>query len=136
VGRSAVQECTQGLNEAGTVGFSNSTRNVARHESYLLLHHPGARSTTRLASRQQTNLGRQQPERDGEYAEVDAKSFYEALALAVAEFRQAEVNPSEPGAMTEFTIEVFRRPTAHKFRLNQVQQWGQAVEGVVGWKAP
>lgn len=56
-------------------------------------------------------------------AEVDAETLYEAVALAVAEFRGDELNPSEPGAMTEFTVKVFRRPTEHKIRFNQVQRW-------------
>jgi hypothetical protein len=67
-------------------------------------------------------------------AEVDAETLYEAVALAIAEFRQDAVNTSEPGAMTEFTIKVFRRPTEHKLRLNQVQRWAAhtTADGPVG----
>ena len=67
-------------------------------------------------------------------AKVDAETLYEAVALAVAEFRHDDVNPSEPGAMTEFTVKVFRRPTEHKLRLNQVQRWAAhtTAEGPAG----
>lgn len=36
--------------------------------------------------------------------EVVADSLYEAVALAVAEFRREAVITSEPGAMTEFIV--------------------------------
>jgi hypothetical protein len=52
--------------------------------------------------------------------EVEADSLYEAVALAVAKFRCDEVIMSEPGAMTEFIVTVFRKPTEHRIRLSQV----------------
>jgi len=57
--------------------------------------------------------------------EVHAESLYEAVALAVAEFRQDDVNTSEPAMMTEFTVAVLRKPTEHKIRLKQVQDWAK-----------
>ena len=57
--------------------------------------------------------------------EVEAESLYEAVALAVAEFRQDEVNPSEPGIMAEFTVLVRRKPIEHKIRLKHVHDWAQ-----------
>jgi hypothetical protein len=67
-------------------------------------------------------------------AEVDAESLYEAVALAVAEFRSDGLNTSEPALMTEFTIRVFRRPTEHKIRLKQVHDWAKHTisEGPAG----
>ncbi len=68
-------------------------------------------------------------------AEVEAESLYEAVALAVAEFRGDELNTSEPALMTEFTIQVFRRPTEHKVRLKQVHDWAKHTvsEGLRGF---
>jgi hypothetical protein len=62
----------------------------------------------------------------------EADSLYEAVALAVAEFRRDEA--TEPGAMTEFTVTAFRRPTEHRIRLNQVTKWEQNTtkEGPAG----
>jgi hypothetical protein len=57
--------------------------------------------------------------------DVEAESLYEAVALAVAEFRKDDVNPSTPGAMTEFTVMVYRTPTEHRIRLNQVTKWAE-----------
>jgi len=57
--------------------------------------------------------------------EVQAESLYEAVALAVAEFRQDNVNTSEPAMMTEFTVTVLRKPTEHNIRLKQVQDWAK-----------
>lgn len=58
-------------------------------------------------------------------AEVEAESLYEAVALAVAEFRDDKLITSEPVLMTEFTIQVFRRPMEHKVRLKQVHEWAK-----------
>ncbi len=52
--------------------------------------------------------------------DVDAESLYEAVAIAVAQFREDDVSPSAPGAMTEFTVAVYRNPVEHKIRLKQV----------------
>ena len=57
--------------------------------------------------------------------EVEAESLYEAVALAVAEFREDDMNQSMPAAMTEFIVSVYRNPTEHRIRLNQVTRWAQ-----------
>ena len=66
--------------------------------------------------------------------DVDAESLYEAVAIAVAQFRDDDVSPSSPGPMTEFTIAVYRNPTEHKIRLGQVAKWAQHTvkEGPAG----
>jgi len=62
--------------------------------------------------------------------DVDAESLYEAVALAVASFREDDVSPSAPGPMTEFTVAVYRKPVEHKIRLAQVVRWSeQTTEG-------
>jgi hypothetical protein len=55
--------------------------------------------------------------------EVDAASLYEAVALAVAEFREGEIIADAPAPMTEFCVSVLRRPIEHRIRLNQVTNW-------------
>ena len=57
--------------------------------------------------------------------EVEAESLYEAVALAVADFREDPLLPSYPSAMTEFTVAVLRNPTEHRVRLNQVSKWAE-----------
>src|SRR5215471_21575541 len=57
--------------------------------------------------------------------EVDAESLYEAIAMAVANFREDDVSPSTPGPMTESTVAVYRNPTEHKIRLQQVLKWSE-----------
>src|SRR5271168_2903846 len=66
--------------------------------------------------------------------DVDAESLYEAVAIAVAQFRDDDVSPSTPGPMTEFTVAVYRNPTEHKIRLQQVSKWaqGNTAEGPAG----
>jgi len=66
--------------------------------------------------------------------EVEADSLYEAVALAVAEFRRDEATTADPSAMTEFTVTAFRKPTEHRIRLNQVTKWAQHTtkEGPAG----
>jgi hypothetical protein len=66
--------------------------------------------------------------------DVDAESLYEAVALAVAEFREDTVNPAGPTQVTEFTVSVYRNPVEHKIRLAQVVKWAaQATrEGPAG----
>jgi hypothetical protein len=66
--------------------------------------------------------------------EVQAESLYEAVALAVSEFRHDSVT-SMPGPMTEFTISIQRPATEHRIRLGQVSQWaaqGGTKEGPAG----
>jgi hypothetical protein len=58
--------------------------------------------------------------------DVEAASLYEAVAIAVASFREDEVSPPEIDCMTEFTVAVYRNPTEHKIRLGQVQQWARS----------
>ena len=48
--------------------------------------------------------------------EVDADSLYEAVALAVAEFRDDEIITYTPAPMTEFCVTVLRKPVEHRVR--------------------
>jgi hypothetical protein len=66
--------------------------------------------------------------------DVDAESLYEAVAIAVAQFREDDVSPSNPGPMTEFTVAVYLNPTEHKIRLGQVLKWSEHTtkEGPAG----
>ena len=57
--------------------------------------------------------------------DVDAESLYEAVAIAVASFREDDVSPTDPGPMTEFTVAVYHNPTKHKIRLQQVLKWSE-----------
>ena len=66
--------------------------------------------------------------------DVDAESLYEAVAVAVASLREDDVSPSSPGPMTEFTVTVYKNPTEHKIRLQQVLKWSEPTtkEGPAG----
>jgi hypothetical protein len=66
--------------------------------------------------------------------DVEAESLYEAVAIAVAQFRDDHLNPAAPGPMTEFTVAVYRHPTEHEIRLNQVTKWAERTtkEGPAG----
>ena len=66
--------------------------------------------------------------------DVDAESLYEAVAIAVASFREDEVSPSDPTPMTEFAVLVYRNPTEHKISLQQVLKWSEHTtkEGPAG----
>lgn len=66
--------------------------------------------------------------------DVDAESLYEAVAIAVAQLREDDVSPTDPGPMTEFTVAVYRNPTEHKIRLGQVLKWSEHTtkEGPAG----
>ena len=57
--------------------------------------------------------------------EVEADSLYEAVALAVADFREDPLITAAPTAMTEFIVAVRRNPTEHKVCLQQVMAWAQ-----------
>jgi hypothetical protein len=57
--------------------------------------------------------------------EVEAESLYEAVAIAVAEFRQGEIMTDARGPMTEFCVTVVRKPIEHRIRLNQVSKWAE-----------
>lgn len=67
-------------------------------------------------------------------AEVEADSLYEAVALAVADFREDPLVQEQPESMTEFTVAVLRNPTEHKIRLRQVAAWAEPTvrEGPAG----
>lgn len=58
-------------------------------------------------------------------ARVQAESLFEAVALAVAEFRQDTLVP-QPSPGTEFTIAIERPPVEHRIRFNKVIQWAQS----------
>lgn len=58
--------------------------------------------------------------------EVQADSLYEAVAQAVAEFRQDALT-EDVGPMTEFVIAVNRPVVEHRIRLNQVTRWCQGT---------
>jgi hypothetical protein len=66
--------------------------------------------------------------------DVDAESLYEAVAIAVANLREDDVSPCQPGLMTEFTVTVYKNPTEHKIRLAQVLKWSEPTtkEGPAG----
>jgi hypothetical protein len=55
--------------------------------------------------------------------EVDAESLYEAVALAVAEFRTDEIMTQAPAAMTEFCVTVMKKPVEHRIRFKRVAEW-------------
>jgi hypothetical protein len=57
--------------------------------------------------------------------QVEADSLYEAVALAVSEFRQGEILTDLPGPMTEFCVTVLRKPIEHRIRLDRVTTWAQ-----------
>ena len=52
--------------------------------------------------------------------EVEAESLYEAVAIAVAEFRQGEIITDTPSPTTEFCVTVLRKPIEHRIRFNNV----------------
>jgi hypothetical protein len=58
-------------------------------------------------------------------AEVEAESLDEAVALAVADFREDPLLKDGPGTKTEFTVAVLRKPTEHKIKLQQVLKWSE-----------
>lgn len=66
--------------------------------------------------------------------DVDAESLYEAVAIAVAQFREDDVSPLNSGPMTEFTVTIHKNPTEHKIRLTQVLKWSEPTtqEGPAG----
>ncbi len=55
---------------------------------------------------------------------VQAESLYEAVALAIAAFRNDPVVPG-PGPMTEFTVIIERPVIEHRIRLSQVAKWAE-----------
>lgn len=57
--------------------------------------------------------------------EVEAESLYEAVALAVSEFRRGEITTELPSPTTEFCVMVLRKPIEHRIRLDRVTKWAQ-----------
>ena len=66
-------------------------------------------------------------------AHIQEGFVYEAVALAVAEFREDPL-VSKPGPMTEFTVALERPALEHRIRLNQVSKWAESTtrEGPAG----
>jgi hypothetical protein len=67
-------------------------------------------------------------------AHPQAESLYEAVALAVAQFREDPM-VEVPGPLTEFTVAIERPAVQHRIRLNQVSKWadaGTTKEGPAG----
>ncbi len=75
------------------------------------------------------------PDSDGvpHTAHVQAESLYEAVAHAIAEFRNDHMVP-KPAPTTEFTVAIERPPVEHRIRLNQVMKWVEETtrEGPAG----
>lgn len=63
------------------------------------------------------------------YIEVEADSLYEAVALAVAEFREDSLIPEDqmPGALTEMTVDVQRPDVKHAITYKRVLEWAEAA---------
>jgi hypothetical protein len=66
--------------------------------------------------------------------EVQAESPYEAVALAVSEFRQGEIITETPGPKTEFIVTAHRKPIEYRINFNQVARWAEYTtkEGPAG----
>ena len=64
---------------------------------------------------------------------VQAESLYEAIALAMAEFRDDHIVP-RPAPTTEFSVTIERPPIEHRIRLSQVMKWAEGTtrEGPAG----
>ena len=59
---------------------------------------------------------------------VQAESLYEAVALAMGEFRDDHLVP-KPAPTTEFTVTIERPPIEHRIRLSQVIKWAEERQG-------
>jgi hypothetical protein len=57
--------------------------------------------------------------------EVVADTLFEAVAIAVGEFRDDKTVAEPPGPETEFTVSILRKPVEHFIRLHKVQEWAQ-----------
>jgi len=55
-------------------------------------------------------------------AHVEAESLYEAVALALSEFRGDGLAP-QPASATEFVVAIEKPPVEHRIRLTQLQKW-------------
>jgi hypothetical protein len=57
--------------------------------------------------------------------EVDAETLFEAVAEAISEFRQDKTIAELPGANTDLTVVVLRKPPEHVIRLKRIHDWAQ-----------
>lgn len=67
-------------------------------------------------------------------ARVQAESLYEAVALAIADFRHDNLVP-QPLPSTEFIVAIEPPRIEHKIRLSQIEKWAHTNttrEGPVG----
>jgi hypothetical protein len=55
--------------------------------------------------------------------EVNSETLYEAVAMAVADFKQDTTVSNPPGLETDFTVLVLRKPIEHVIRLKQIHEW-------------
>ena len=64
---------------------------------------------------------------------VQAESLYEAVALAIASFRDDPLVP-RPSPTSEFTVVIERPVIEHRIRLNLVAKWAEGTtrEGPAG----
>jgi hypothetical protein len=61
---------------------------------------------------------------DSEHAvELDARSLYEAVGLAIDRFRRCEHVPYDPQGMHEFTVESREPGTQHRLTRNMFDAW-------------
>jgi hypothetical protein len=61
--------------------------------------------------------------------EVTADTLFEAVALAVAEFRDDKTVAEPPGPETEFSVSILRKPVEHLIRFRKVLEWAQPSHG-------
>jgi hypothetical protein len=57
--------------------------------------------------------------------EVNAETLFEAVALAVVEFREDKTVSNPPGPETDFTVLVLRKPIEHLIRLKKIEDWAR-----------
>ena len=55
--------------------------------------------------------------------ELDARSLYEAVGLAIDRFRKCEYVSYDPGGMHEFTVESREPATQHRMTRNMFDIW-------------
>lgn len=56
--------------------------------------------------------------------EVSAETLFEAVAMAVVEFRE-DTAVTPPCETTDFTVMVLKKPVEHSIQLRRVQDWAQ-----------
>ena len=56
---------------------------------------------------------------------VQAESLYEAVAIAIADFRQDKLVPT-PASSTEFTVAIEPPRIEHRIRLSQIEKWARS----------